>query len=43
MVSVFSKLIYEYNISLTKIPLGDSEFLKNGQQNSGNGVCNEDN
>ena len=43
MVSVFSKLIYEYNISLTKIPLGDSKFLKNSQQNSGNGVYNEDN
>lgn len=42
-VSVFSKLIYEYNRSLTKIPLGDSKFLKNSQQNSGNGVYNEDN
>ena len=42
-VSVSSKLIYEYNRSLTKIPLGDSKFLKNSQQNSGNGVYNEDN
>lgn len=41
-MSVSSKLVYEYNRSLTKIPLGDSKFLKNSQRNSGNGVYNED-
>ena len=34
-VSVFSKLFYEYYTSPTEIPLGDSKFLKNSQQNSG--------